>query len=30
MEAVEALGCELKDVDDGLIDFPAIREGREI
>jgi hypothetical protein len=30
MEAVEALGCELKDVEEGLIDFPAVREGREI
>ena len=27
---VEALGCELKDVEQGLIDFPALRQGREI
>ena len=30
MEAIHALGCELKHVDQGLIDFPALREGREV
>ena len=28
--AVQALGCEVKDLDQGLVDFPALREGREI
>ena len=27
---VQALGCEVKDLDQGLVDFPALREGREI
>ncbi len=27
---VEALGCELKDIDMGLVDFRAIRQGREV
>jgi len=30
LEQIHALGCELKDVDRGLIDFPARREGRRI
>jgi hypothetical protein len=28
--AIQALGCEVKDLDHGLIDFPALREGREV
>jgi len=28
--AIEALGCVLKDLDTGLVDFPALREGREV
>ena len=24
------LGCELKDIEQGLVDFPALREGREV
>jgi len=27
---VQELGCELKDIEQGLIDFPALREGREV
>lgn len=27
---IETLGCQLKDLDLGLIDFPALREGREV
>jgi hypothetical protein len=27
---IEALGCVLKDLDTGLVDFPALREGREV
>jgi hypothetical protein len=23
-------GCELKDIEQGLVDFPALREGREV
>ena len=30
LRAVRSLGCEIKDVERGLIDFPALREGREI
>ncbi len=28
VESLVALGCELKDVQTGLVDFPALREGR--
>jgi hypothetical protein len=28
--AIEALGLELKDVNTGLVDFPARRDGREV
>ena len=27
---ISDLGCELKDMDEGLVDFPSLREGREI
>ena len=27
---VEALGCELKDIAMGLVDFRAVRQGREV
>jgi hypothetical protein len=27
---VNGLGCELKDIEQGLLDFPAMREGREV
>ncbi len=27
---VEALGCEVKDLDLGLVDFPALRNGRPV
>ena len=30
MGAIQALGVELKDVELGLIDFPAILDGREV
>ncbi|MFQ5882251.1 MAG: DUF2203 domain-containing protein [Candidatus Methylomirabilales bacterium] len=30
VKKIEALGCLLKDVRLGLIDFPSLREGREI
>ncbi|HWP28698.1 MAG TPA: DUF2203 domain-containing protein [Chloroflexota bacterium] len=30
LAAIDALGCELKDIDQGLVDFPAQREGREV
>lgn len=28
--AIRDLGCELKDIDMGLVDFPALREGRVV
>ncbi len=28
--AIHALGVEVKDVDQGLVDFPSLREGREV
>ena len=28
--AIQEIGCELKDIDSGLLDFPALREGREV
>ena len=27
---IKDLGCELKDIEQGLVDFPALREGREV
>jgi len=30
IEEVQALGCELKDVDQGLVDFRTVMEGREV
>jgi hypothetical protein len=27
---IQELGCELKDIDMGLVDFPALREGRVV
>ena len=30
VEKVQGMGCELKDIDQGLIDFRAEREGREV
>jgi hypothetical protein len=27
---IHDLGCELKDIEQGLVDFPSLREGREI
>lgn len=30
IEEIQALGCILKDLDLGLVDFPAIRNGQEI
>jgi hypothetical protein len=29
-KAIEALGIELKDINTGLVDFPALRDGREV
>ncbi len=30
LEQISALGCEVKDIDKGLVDFPARREGRRV
>ncbi|MBI4328613.1 MAG: DUF2203 domain-containing protein [Chloroflexi bacterium] len=30
VEEAQALGCEVKDIERGLIDFLALREGREV
>jgi hypothetical protein len=30
VEKVQEMGCEMKDIDQGLIDFRAEREGREV
>ncbi len=30
IDRITALGCELKDLAHGLIDFPALRDGRQI
>jgi len=30
MQKVEAVGCEVKGIREGLIDFPSLREGREV
>jgi len=29
-EEVQALGCQLKDLDVGLVDFPAVRAGEQV
>jgi len=30
MTRINDLGCEIKDIDQGLVDFPSLREGREV
>jgi hypothetical protein len=30
LEALQEVGCELKDLDMGLVDFPSLREGRVV
>lgn len=30
IQAIQALGCVVKDLEMGLVDFPAFRDGREI
>ncbi|HEU4759083.1 MAG TPA: DUF2203 domain-containing protein [Dehalococcoidia bacterium] len=30
IEQVQALGCEVKDVDQGLVDFRTVMDGREV
>ena len=30
MAAIEAIGCEVKDLDIGLIDFPSVYRGEEV
>ena len=30
IERIQDTGCVLKDLDEGLVDFPALREGREV
>jgi hypothetical protein len=30
MSKIEEMGCELKGIREGLIDFPSLREGREV
>lgn len=30
LEHIASLGCEVKGIDQGLIDFPSLREGREV
>jgi len=30
IETIQAVGAEVKDLETGLLDFPALREGREI
>lgn len=30
VKKLEALGCQLKDIDQGLVDFPAIRMGQQV
>ena len=30
IQEVQALGCELKDIEQGLVDFRAVMEGREV
>jgi hypothetical protein len=30
MAKISDLGCEIKDLDQGLVDFPSLRDGREV
>ena len=30
MHKIEAMGCEIKGIHEGLVDFPSIREGKEV
>ena len=30
LERLQALGCELKDIDQGLVDFRTVMDGREV
>ena len=30
IQKIESIGCEIKGIREGLIDFPSIREGREV
>src|SRR5262249_40573454 len=30
LDGITALGCEIKDADQGLVDFPSLREGRTV
>jgi hypothetical protein len=30
LDGITALGCEVKDVDQGLVDFPSLRDGRTV
>ncbi len=30
IEQVQALGCEMKGIDEGLVDFPMLMQGREV
>ena len=30
MRKIEEMGCEVKGIPEGLIDFPSLREGREV
>ena len=30
MQRIEEMGCEVKGIREGLIDFPSLREGREV
>ena len=30
MQGLQEIGCELKDMSVGLVDFPALRDGREV
>jgi hypothetical protein len=30
IQKIESIGCEIKGIREGLVDFPSIREGREV
>lgn len=30
MHRIEGMGCEVKGIQEGLVDFPSLREGREV
>ena len=30
IQEIESVGCEIKGIREGLVDFPSIREGREV